>query len=102
MTRVGGLPEVVREGETGLVVERDDPPALAAALARLLASAALRRRLGGAGRAWVQAEYEWSDSVARMVEVYHGLTTAGRCRLHERRRVRLPRRSLREGRMNAA
>ncbi len=73
VTRVGGLPEVVREGETGILVERDDPPALAAALARLLASAALRRRLGSAGRAWVRSEYEWSDSVARMVEVYRGL-----------------------------
>jgi glycosyltransferase involved in cell wall biosynthesis len=73
VTRVGGLPEVVREGETGLVVERDDPPALAAALARLLGDAALRRRLGDAGRAWVRSEYEWKHCVERMIEVYRGV-----------------------------
>jgi len=43
----GGL---VRDGETGLVVPPGDPPALAAAIRRLLADATLRRRLGGAGR----------------------------------------------------
>lgn len=43
----GGL---VRDGETGLVVPPHDPPALAAAIRRLLADATLRRRLGGAGR----------------------------------------------------
>ena len=44
----GGL---VRDGETGLVVPPGDPPALAAALGRLLGDAALRERLGAAGRA---------------------------------------------------
>ena len=76
VTRVGGLPEVVRDGETGLIVERDDPAALAAALQRLLGDAALRRRLGAAGRAWVQREYEWTHSVRQMVEVYRGLLVA--------------------------
>jgi len=76
VTRVGGLPEVVRDGETGLIVEREDPTALAAALRRLLADAALRERLGRAGRAWVQAEYEWTACVQRMLGVYRELLDA--------------------------
>jgi len=44
----GGL---VRDGETGLVVAPHDPPALAAAIRRLLGDSVLRARLGGAGRA---------------------------------------------------
>ena len=39
-TRVSGIPELVRHGDTGLLVEPDDPAALAAALARLLADPA--------------------------------------------------------------
>jgi glycosyltransferase involved in cell wall biosynthesis len=60
---VGGLPEVVRDGEIGLIVLRDDVPALQAALKRLVLDAALRERLGRAGRAHVEREYEWGHCV---------------------------------------
>lgn len=70
VTRVGGLPEVVLEGETGLVVEREDPPALAAALKRLALDPALRRRLGARGREHVAGLYEWTACVQRMAAAY--------------------------------
>ena len=47
---VGGVPEAVEEGETGLLVPPRDPVRLAAALERLLVDPALRRRLGANGR----------------------------------------------------
>jgi glycosyltransferase involved in cell wall biosynthesis len=49
-SRVGGVPELVVDGETGLLVPPGDPAALAAALGRLVADAGLRDRLGAAGR----------------------------------------------------
>lgn len=49
-TRVGGVPDVVTDGETGLLVPQDDPPALAQAIARVLDDGELARRLGAAGR----------------------------------------------------
>lgn len=49
--RAGGVPEVVRDGETGLLVDPDDADALAGAIDRLIGDEALRRRLGHAGRA---------------------------------------------------
>jgi glycosyltransferase involved in cell wall biosynthesis len=49
-SRVGGVPELVVDGETGLMVEPGDPDDLAAALGRLLAEPELRRRMGDAGR----------------------------------------------------
>jgi len=70
VTDVGGLPEVVRAEETGLVVRRDNPTALAAGLSRMLEDAALRRRFGEAGRAWVQSRYEWRDCVQMMCGHY--------------------------------
>ena len=48
-SRVGGLAEAVVEGRTGLLVAPDDPPALAAALERVLEDAELRAALGAAG-----------------------------------------------------
>ncbi|MSO95856.1 MAG: colanic acid biosynthesis glycosyltransferase WcaL, partial [Thermoleophilia bacterium] len=50
-TPIGGIPELVRNGETGLLVSPDDPVILAAALKRLLDDRPLRNRLAAAGRA---------------------------------------------------
>lgn len=69
VSNAGGLPEVVRDGVTGSVVPRNDPAAAAKAVAHLLASADLRRQWGSAGRAHVQAHYEWAHCVDRMVAV---------------------------------
>ncbi|MCK5490091.1 MAG: glycosyltransferase family 4 protein [Gemmatimonadetes bacterium] len=49
-SRVGGLPEVVQHGETGLTVPRDDPEAMAAAAVRLLREPDRARRFGEAAR----------------------------------------------------
>ena len=66
----GGLPEVVVDGATGLVVPRDDVPALQAALKRLVLDAVLRERLGRQGRVHVEREYEWGRCVDRMERWY--------------------------------
>lgn len=66
----GGLPEVVQDGTTGFVVRREDPSATADALLRLVTDEALRRRMGRAGREHVVQNYEWSDSVRLMEDVY--------------------------------
>lgn len=54
-TAVGGVPEVVRDGENGLLVPPNDPGQLAAALSRVLESDALRDELAGSARASVAA-----------------------------------------------
>jgi D-inositol-3-phosphate glycosyltransferase len=68
--RTGGIPEVVRDGETGLLVPPADAWALAAALARLLADERLRQRMGAAGRERALAEFTWERVADRVVRCY--------------------------------
>ena len=63
-TDVGSVAEVVRNGETGLLVPPDAPAALATALRRLLGEEALRRRLGADGRRLVLERFT-ADRMAR-------------------------------------
>jgi glycosyltransferase involved in cell wall biosynthesis len=74
-SRVGGLAEVVIPDETGLLVPREDPAALAAALSRLIGDPVARARLGAAGRARVLADY----SAVRMAEATLACYSEGPC-----------------------
>jgi spore coat protein SA len=70
-TRRGGIPEVVRDGETGLLLDRpDDDAELAAKIIRLLDDAPLRQRLGQQGRARVEAGFSW-QKIAGTLEAFY-------------------------------
>jgi glycosyltransferase involved in cell wall biosynthesis len=69
-TRVGGLPETVRDGETGLLVPLRDPDALAAAILRLVEDPALGRRLGAAGRELMLERHTIQHTIAGVAAVY--------------------------------
>lgn len=69
-SRVGGLPEAVIDGETGLLVPPGDAAALTAALARLGADRACARRLGAAGAARVAAHFSLAAMAAGTLAVY--------------------------------
>ena len=67
---VGGVPEAVEDGETGLLVPPRDPVRLAAALERLLVDPALRRRLGSNGRERVRQHFGLEAFQQAHVAVY--------------------------------
>lgn len=69
-SRVGGLAEVVQEGETGLLVASEDVPALAATLGRLAADAALRDRLGRAAAVRVRERHSLDAMAAGTLACY--------------------------------
>lgn len=75
-SNVGGLPEVVVDGETGFLVQSGDAEALAGCLDRLLADEALRDRMGAAGREFVARHFDWEDSVTQMMSIYGQLREA--------------------------
>lgn len=71
---VGGIPEVVRDGENGLLVRSGDAVALAGAIARLLADAGLRNRNGAAGRHLVESEFSVAAMVREHLAIYGEMT----------------------------
>jgi glycosyltransferase involved in cell wall biosynthesis len=66
-TAIRGAREIVRDGETGLLVPVKDEPALAAALGRLVADPALRAAMGVASLARARAEYDEAQVIARQI-----------------------------------
>ncbi len=73
VTDVGGNPEIVREGVDGLLVPRQDPGALAAALLQVLDSPEVAHRMGEAGAARVRDVYRIDRTVQRYFELYSGM-----------------------------
>jgi glycosyltransferase involved in cell wall biosynthesis len=69
-TAVGGLLDLVVDGETGLVVPPRDPAALRAALDRLLGDRELRRRLGAAGRERIREHFSWDAATDATLAAY--------------------------------
>jgi starch synthase len=78
---VGGIPEVVVDGETGLLVHYDeaDPrgfeAGLAAALTQVLADPARAAEMGRAGRARAVADFSWDAIAAQTLDVYRSVQT---------------------------
>ncbi len=73
-TPVSGIPEVVRDGETGFLVPEHDPAAVADAAERLLVDPTLAARLGAAGRTFVRREFDLRRNVDRLIERFAELS----------------------------
>jgi glycosyltransferase involved in cell wall biosynthesis len=76
VTRVGGIPDVITDERTGLLVPPSDPAALAAALARVLDDAELRSRLGTAAAAHVRETCSPTAVARRYADLYERMTSA--------------------------
>jgi glycosyltransferase involved in cell wall biosynthesis len=72
-TGVGGVPELVREGETGLLVPSEDAGALAQALQALVDDAARRRAMGAAARQHAVAHFDIRHTVRGYEQLYEAL-----------------------------
>jgi glycosyltransferase involved in cell wall biosynthesis len=81
-TPVGGIPSLIRDGETGLLVPAGSPRAMAKALGRLAADPDLRRRLGEAGRELATARYGVERAAAAWLALYLDIRPGKRRRPH--------------------
>jgi phosphatidylinositol alpha-1,6-mannosyltransferase len=76
--RSGGIPDAVRDGETGFLVAPDDPAAAAEAVRLLLADPALAHRLGDGARRAVETHYHWARVAADLRRLGDAAATATR------------------------
>ena len=76
-TAVTGIPEVIRDDETGVIVPQHDPAALAVALGRLLADASRRVRLARAARGLIEAEFDIARNTARQRALFQACRATG-------------------------
>jgi glycosyltransferase involved in cell wall biosynthesis len=69
-TTAGGIPDTVRDGETGLLVPERDPEALARTIDTLLAASDRRRALGAAARLEAERRFSWARVAERFEAAY--------------------------------
>lgn len=72
----GGIPDIIVDGETGLLVPPDDPLALSLAIERLRSDPSAARAMGARGREWVARQFGWRRITDLLEELYRSL--AGR------------------------
>jgi glycosyltransferase involved in cell wall biosynthesis len=85
-TRSGGVTDIVRDGETGLLVPERDPGALAQAIERLVQDRVLAARLMSNGQAWVRQRFAPDRVAAEFFEIYRGAKDPERTRLYSESR----------------
>jgi glycosyltransferase involved in cell wall biosynthesis len=72
-TRAGGIPDKVRDGETGRLVPAGDPEALSAAIASLAGDRSLREEMGRRGRERAETDFAWGRIIERVLALYRSL-----------------------------
>jgi len=72
-TRAGGIPDKVRDGETGCLVAPGDVDGLAAALADLAADSSRRQEMGRRGRERAEVDFAWERIIERVLVLYRSL-----------------------------
>jgi glycosyltransferase involved in cell wall biosynthesis len=77
-TAAGGTPEIVIDGQTGLLVPVNEPAALAGAIRRVATDLTLRERLGGAAREHVESVFGMERFVAEFASLYETLVAGKR------------------------
>lgn len=73
-SRVGGIPEVVKDGISGLLVEPGNPPAIADAVRKLLTDDFLREQMGRKGRELAIKNYEWKELMKERENLYREIS----------------------------
>jgi glycosyltransferase involved in cell wall biosynthesis len=72
-TRVGGIPEIVQERKTGLLVPPSSPELLAKAVIHLLGNDRMRTQFGREGKQYVEVHFTWEKSAREIVKIYNSI-----------------------------
>lgn len=69
-THVGGIPDLIKDGEDGFLVPPHKPKILAEKIRILMENKELRRKFGKAGREWVAKNFEWNDGIKKFAQLF--------------------------------
>lgn len=69
-TNVGGIPDLIKDGINGFLVEPNNPEMLAGKIKILIENKELRENFGKAGRKWVSENYEWNDGIKKFANLF--------------------------------
>jgi glycosyltransferase involved in cell wall biosynthesis len=72
-TSVGGVPQIIRDGETGLLVNSASVAELESAVLRLLANAGFAKKLALAGQSWITANFSSQKMARTYADIYRAL-----------------------------
>ena len=75
-TRVGGIPDLIKDGENGFLVEPHSPEELAQKIKELMEDKELRNKFGKAGRELVSRNFEWHDGIKQFAQLFLELDNA--------------------------
>ena len=70
-SRIGGIPEIVINGDTGLLVDPDDVEGFGKAIISLVKNEDLRMEMGLMGRMRAESKFDWKVSLSSMIDIYH-------------------------------
>ena len=71
-TPVGGIPDIIKDGQTGLICQAGDPKDIADKIKTLLNDLGLRKRLSENGCRMVSEKYSWGQIASQFSTIYHG------------------------------
>jgi len=72
-SNVGGIPDIVIDGQTGLLVPEKDPKALAEAIVYVLTHEHFSQRLGEKGRRYVEEQFGWGKITDKLIDLYRNV-----------------------------
>jgi glycosyltransferase involved in cell wall biosynthesis len=86
-TRIAGIPDIIQDGQSGLLVEPNDAASLAGALQRLIEDPALADRLATAGRAQIEEKFQIDACLEPLAEAFRSYSSVVRSPLSVEKRV---------------
>ena len=77
-TNIGGIPDLIKDGENGFLVEPHKPEELAEKIRILLENKELRTKFGKAGREYVAKNFEWNEGIKKFAQLFLELDNANK------------------------
>lgn len=70
-TEIGGIPEVVKDGENGILIDKKNVKSIVHSLEKLIENKSMCRKMGEHGRITIEEKFSWNNSAKKLIEIYN-------------------------------